>query len=109
MSGFGEALGKRPGGEVHDQIFDAKFGKSFREALNPLISLKTAKLGAFGTQGYQRLSKFHDFAGETNSFRFRFVLPFFRFARNGAPGAKKPQRAKNLEIVEKSFFRLVTL
>jgi len=94
---------------LQDPISAAKIEKALRETLNPLKNLKTAKFGVFGTQAYQRLSKSRDFAGETISFRFRFVSPFFRFARNGAPGAKKPQRAKNLQASEKSFFRRITL
>ena len=44
--------------------------KSFRETPKPLKSLKTAKSGYSRTQGYQRLSNTHDFAGEMISFRF---------------------------------------
>jgi len=69
-----------------------------------LKKLKTAKYRFFGVQAYQQLSKSHDFAGETISFRFRFVLPFFRFARNAAQDAKKPQWGKKFGTSEKSFF-----
>ena len=102
--------------------------KPFRETINPLKNLKIAKSAVFEAQGYQGVSKTHDFAGETNSFRFRFVWAVFRFARNrGATVSPKglmprrpetqkaiglPQARKNLQkplIRAKSFFRLVSL
>ena len=52
----------------------AKSEKSLRETLSPLKSFKTAKSGNFRPKGYQRLSKAHDFAGETISFRFRLFF-----------------------------------
>jgi hypothetical protein len=45
--------------------------KSFRETHNPLTNLKTAKSGNFRRPRYQLLSKTHDIAGETISFRAR--------------------------------------
>jgi hypothetical protein len=48
----------------------AKNEKSLRETLSPLKSFKTAKSGVFRAQRFQRVSKTHDFAGETISFRF---------------------------------------
>jgi hypothetical protein len=51
----------------------AIFKKTLRETIKPLISLKTAKFGASWAQRYQGLSRTHDFAGETNSFRPGFV------------------------------------
>jgi hypothetical protein len=49
-------------------------GKSLRETLKPLISLKTAKSVGFRAQRYQQLSRTRDFAGEAISFRFGFVF-----------------------------------
>jgi hypothetical protein len=69
-----------------------------------LKNLKTAKSGIFRVKGYQALSKTHDFAGETFSFRFRFIwasreteFPFW----NGCSGPM--EAAKNLESREKAF------
>jgi hypothetical protein len=67
--------------------FAAIFEKAFRETLNPLKNHKAAKSGPSGAQGFQELSKTRDFAGETISFRFRFVRPFRK--TGGAPG--RPQ------------------
>jgi hypothetical protein len=71
----------------------------------PLKNLETAKSGVFRAQGNQSLSKTHDFAGESFSFRFRFTRASLRFARNLEEGSAG---AKNLESREKSFFRLAT-
>ena len=69
-------------GGVAEHRFATKFEKSLRETLRPLISLKTAKSRPFWAQGYQGVRKTRDFADEADSFRFRFVLPYFHFARN---------------------------
>jgi hypothetical protein len=68
--------------------------KSLREMLNALKSFKTAKFANFWAQGYQGLSKTHDFAGETISFRFRFTWFRFRFARNLAGASAGPARPR---------------
>jgi hypothetical protein len=65
------------GRRLERHILDAKFEKSFRETLQPLKNLKTARSGNFQAQGYQGLSKTHDFAGEAISFRFRFIWASF--------------------------------
>src|SRR5271169_4717492 len=88
-AGVAGMAGLRGGGEgwLRRGAEPMKNEKSFREMPNPLKSHKTAKSGLFGVQGYQGLSKTHDFADEMISFRFRFVLAIFRFARNfGEPG-----------------------
>jgi hypothetical protein len=61
------------------RVLEGKFENSFREMPKALKFLKTAKSNNFWTQGYQRLSKTHDFAGETISFRFRFTWASFSF------------------------------
>jgi hypothetical protein len=49
---------------------EAEIEKPLRETDKLLKSFKTAKSSDFRTQRYQRLSKTHDFAGETISLRF---------------------------------------
>jgi hypothetical protein len=67
--------------------------KPLRETHRPLKSLKTAKSGVFLAQGYQWLSKAHDFAGETFSFHFvsrQGLESYFGAAlRAGAGGVAK--------------------
>ena len=92
----------------HALVSASESKKSLRETLNPLKTLKTAKSGVFRIQQYQRLRKSRDFAGETNSFRFRFVwaslfrvVPFCDRSGGAARGAQKFGKAP---MVEKSFF-----
>jgi hypothetical protein len=86
-----------------------KAEKSFRETLNPLKSLKIAKSEVLGDKGYQPLSKTHDFAGETISFRIASLgLRFWfrakcRTARRGGAGEHK--NLENPPIRGKSFLR----
>jgi hypothetical protein len=80
---------------------NTKFEKPLRETLRPLKSLKTAKFADFRTQGYQGLTKTHDFAGEAISLRFGWFWQ---------QGEAVPS-FKNLETPPtstKGFFRLVT-
>jgi hypothetical protein len=67
--------GGRRKDRITGQIGEEK--KSLRETFSPLKNLKTAKSGIFRVKGYQALSKTHDFAGETISFRFRFTWACF--------------------------------
>jgi hypothetical protein len=88
----------------HSQLMK-KIKNPFRETPSPLKSLKTAKSSYFPTQRYQLLSKTHDFAGETFSFRF---APFsFRVGRT-AQRAGDRENLENPSTRENSFFGLVT-
>jgi hypothetical protein len=57
-----------------------------------------------GAQGYQRLSKTHDFAGETISFRFRFTWASFGFRAKSTEGREKGS-ADAQKFGEKRFSR----
>jgi hypothetical protein len=85
---------------------EAEMKKSLRETLRPLKSLKTAKSSDFRAQRNQELSKTHDFAGETFSFRFASSsfraereIPFWESRHGGGLEASKiwktPRLAKN--------------
>jgi hypothetical protein len=78
--------------------------KSFRETLNPLKSLKTAKSADFQAQGYQRLSKTRDFAGETISFRFRFVWAAREISRPETGHLEGLKNLENAPSSKKAFF-----
>jgi len=81
--------------------------KPFRETINPLKNLKIAKSAVFEAQGYQGVSKTHDFVGETISFGFRFtwLRLVSREIREGS-GERVGGRLKNLEnaILSKKAF-----
>jgi hypothetical protein len=92
-------VGRKEGGErTASQARLAKKKKSLRETFSPLKNLKTAKSGIFRVKGYQALSKTHDFAGETISFRFRFTwASFFAACHFGTGAAGRSAVFKNLE------------
>jgi hypothetical protein len=82
--------------------------KRFAKRLTPLKTLKTAKSVLFLAQGYQGLSKTHDFVGETISFGFRFTWLRFGFARNPGglrrAGRGTVEKFGKRDSLEKSFF-----
>jgi hypothetical protein len=91
---------------------EAEMKKSFRETHSPLKSLKTAKSGDFRVQRYQRLSKTHDFVGETFSFRFarlsfrgNSAIPIWR---RRAPPGRSLKSLENPSTRQNSFLRLAT-
>jgi len=98
------AKGRRSAGE-------RKYEKSFRETLNPLKNLKTAKSGLFRAQNINDLAKhtislakrFRFVLGRKRKepLRFSFRAKFWRAERCGRGG---PQKFGKPLVSEKAFF-----
>ena len=87
-----------PSDAIRGPVSASESKKSLRETPNPLRTLKTAKSRIFRAQRYQRLGKSRDFAGETISFRFRFVwASFFREVPFWDSRGDRQEGLKNLE------------